>query len=73
MSSLVAPSVAPSPVKRATLYRVSVFHGGVRLMVWLVNGIGGAMTRAQFLAPKYEVVEIGADEGFVVAQWVQSK
>lgn len=60
-------------MKRATLYRVSVFHDGLRLMSFLAEGIGAAMARATFLAGRYEVVEIGADEGFVVAQWVQSK
>lgn len=60
-------------MSRSTLYRVSVFHAGIRLMTFLANGIGEAMRRAQFLAPKYEVVEIGADEGFVVASWMQSK
>lgn len=60
-------------MSRSTLYRVSVFHAGIRLMTFLANGIGEALTQAQFLAPKYEVVEIGADEGFVVASWMQSK
>lgn len=73
MTSLVVPPVAPAPVRRASLYRVSVFHGGLRLMAWLVHGIGAALTQAQFLAPKYEVVEVSADEGFVVASWMQSK
>lgn len=58
---------------RATLYRVSVYLRGTRLMSFLADGIGAAMERARFLAPRYEVVEISADEGFVVASWVQSK
>lgn len=61
------PAVAPTYVHQ--LHRVSVFHANLRLLSFLADGIELAVRRAEFLAPRYEVVEISVERGEVVAAW----
>ena len=61
----------PYPIRppTATLYRVRTYASGLPLLSFWARGIGAALTRAEFLAPRYEVVEVHGPGAVVVAAW----
>jgi hypothetical protein len=53
----------------ATLYRVRTYAAGLPFLSFWARGISAALSRAAWLAPRYECVEVHGDGGFVVASW----
>jgi hypothetical protein len=52
----------------STLYRVRTYAAGIPLLSFWARGIGAALSRAAWLAPRHEVVEVHAAGG-IVASW----
>lgn len=61
----------PYPIRppTATLYRVRTYASGLPLLTLWARGIGAALTRARFLAPRHEVVEVHGPGAVDVASW----
>jgi len=57
------------PVAVDRLHRVSAFHAGVRILSFLAPTYELACKRAEFMAPRWSVVEISVERGEVVATW----
>ena len=64
---MTLPAILPPGT--ATLYRVRTYASGLPLLSFWARGIGAALTRAEFLAPRYEVVEVHGPGAVVVAAW----
>ena len=61
----------PYPIRppTATLYRVRTYASDLPLLTLWARGIGAALTRARFLAPRHEVVEVHGPGAVDVASW----
>lgn len=64
---MLHPALAPGQV--ATLYRVRTYASGLPLLSFWARGIAAALSRAAYLAPRHEVVEVHGDGAVIVASW----
>jgi len=64
---MLHPALVPG--QSAALYRVRTYAAGMPLLSFWARGIAAALSRAAWLAPRYECVEVHGDGGYVVASW----
>lgn len=64
---MIHPALVPG--QSAALYRVRTYAAGMPLLSFWARGIAAALSRAAWLAPRYECVEVHGDGGYVVASW----